>query len=240
MKKLIVFATAALCALAMSAGKPVGGVFRHVGVSVGAGTTGIQVEAAAPISKWVTMRAGVAIMPGITFNTETDVTLNPSYSQGPMESTVDLQGDLKRTQGMVLFNFYPIPSAGLYIAAGAYFGGEKLLKIKGHSDELAEYGGEVVVGDFKIPANSNGDVEGGLKVKKFRPYLGIGWGRAVPGKRVSFNIDLGVQIHGKPELYTEYGEIDTSEYTDDNTFQKIMDKVKVYPTLTFKLAFRVI
>ena len=126
----------------------------------------------------------------------------------------------------------------LYVAAGAYFGGNKLLKITGHSDDLANPDAQAIIGDYKIPANQNGDISGGFKVNNFRPYLGIGWGRVVPGKLLSFSTELGVQFEGRPKLYTDYGEIDESIVEDDNTFNKIADALKVYPTLTFRLNFR--
>jgi len=47
-----------------------------------------------------------------------------------------------------------------------------------------------------------------------------------------------VQFEGKPELYSLYGEIDKSLIEDDNTFKKVQDILKVYPTLTFRLNFR--
>ena len=46
--------------------------------------------------------------------------------------------------------------------------------------------------------DNNGNVSGGLKVSGFRPYLGLGFGRAVPKKRVGVMFELGVQFHGKP------------------------------------------
>lgn len=36
----------------------------------------------------------------------------------------------------MIFNFYPIPVGSFFIAAGAYFSGDKMIKIKGHSDEF--------------------------------------------------------------------------------------------------------
>lgn len=156
-----------------------------------------------------------------------------------------LKGDLGRVQGQVIFNVYPIPKCSFFVAAGAYFSGDKLLKITGHSDELAQaaqyqgnYSGQVTIGDYNIPANENGDISGGFKIKGFRPYLGIGWGRMIPGKLVNFSTELGVQFQGKPELYSDYGQIDKSLVEDDNTFNKIQDALKVYPTLTFRLNFR--
>ena len=231
MKKFFVLLTLCACALGASAQ-----VFNHLGAGVGVGSTGISVELATPITSFVQMRAGVSIMPGITFNADADYTYTVANQQ--QRGTVELQGDLNRVQGQVIFNVYPVPTMPLYVAAGAYFGGNKLLKITGHSDDLANPDAQAIIGDYKIPANQNGDISGGFKVNNFRPYLGIGWGRVVPGKLLSFSTELGVQFEGRPKLYTDYGEIDESIVEDDNTFNKIADALKVYPTLTFRLNFR--
>lgn len=248
MKKLLAIAVLGLASTGMSAQSL--DLFNHLGAGVGVGTSGISVELATPITSFVQMRAGVSIMPGITFNADADfeyATIEPTAggSMLPNSGTLSLKGDLGRTQGQVIFNVYPIPKCSFFIAAGAYFGGNDLLKISGHSDELRqlaeagkEFEGQVTIGDYTIPANENGDVKGGFKVKSFRPYLGLGWGRAIPGKFINFYTELGVQFQGKPELYSAYGEIDKSFTEDDNTFNKIQDALKVYPTLTFRLNFR--
>lgn len=226
----------ALMALPCSA-KP--DIFNHLSVGVGVGTPGISVELGTPISQWVQMRAGISIMPGIKFHADADYTYNGGYDYGDSETgTVNLKGDLGRVQGQVIFNVYPIPRRALYVAVGAYFGGNKLLKISGYEPNLADPDAKAVIGDYEIPANEEGYISGGLKVKGFRPYLGLGWGRAVPSRRVNFGIELGVQFEGKPKLYTDYGEISNSLEEDDNTFNKVRDALKVYPTLTFRLNFR--
>lgn len=120
------------------------------------------------------------------------------------------------------------------------------MKIKGHSDQLAQIaastgqnGGNVIIGDYEIPADKNGNVSGGFKINSFRPYLGLGWGRAIPGKLINFQTELGVQFEGTPNLYTDYGTIVYSEdFTDDNTFNKVRKYLKVYPQLTFRIGFR--
>ncbi len=213
--------------------------FDHLGAGVGVGTNGISIDVASNISRFVNIRAGVDIMPGVTFNADADYNITAPTGD-VIPGTVNLKGDLGRVQGHVIFNVYPIPTCGLYVAAGGYFGGDKLLKITGHADDLAgqSTNGQVVIGDYIIPVDSEGNIKGGLKVNGFRPYLGIGWGRAVPGRLLAFGIDLGVQFEGKPEVYTDYGEISKGVYEDDNTYNKIRNALAVYPTLTFKLNFR--
>jgi len=213
-------------------------IFDHLGAGVGVGTNGISIDVATNITRFVQVRAGVDIMPGIKFNSDAD--FEYSVANDTRYGTVDLKGDLGRTQGHIIFNVYPFPIGSFYVAAGAYFAGNKLVKITGHSDELGQQSndGYAIIGDYRIPVDANGNIRGGLKVKSFRPYLGLGWGRAIPGKLLAFGIDLGVQFEGKPEVYTDYGEIDQSLVDDDNTFNKIRDALSVYPTLTFKLNFR--
>lgn len=235
MRKL--FAAILLCA-GLSTAQAAPNVFNHLGIGAAVGTNGVSFEVATPITGFVNLRAGVSYMPGITFNGDVDY----SYETATVSrtGTATLKGDLGRVQGQVIFNVYPAPVVPFYIAVGAYFGGNKLIKISGHSPELATLvgNGSAVIGGYEIPADPQGNVSGGFKVKDFRPYVGIGWGRAIPGKLVNFALDLGVQFQGKPELYTDYGEIDPAIVEDDNTFNKIADALKVYPTLTFKLNFR--
>ena len=120
------------------------------------------------------------------------------------------------------------------------------MSITGHSEELKQLiaQGEqigVEIGDYVLPVDKNGDVAGGLKVKAFRPYVGIGFGRIVPKGRIGFSGELGMQVHGTPEVYTDYGSLDKligDKDLDDN-FTKIIDKLKVYPVLRLRLTGRI-
>lgn len=47
-----------------------------------------------------------------------------------------------------------------------------------------------------------------------------------------------MQVHGTPKLYTDYGTIGESITEDDNTFNKVINKLTVYPVLTFRVGFR--
>lgn len=114
MKKFLMAVAVAVTSLAASAGLP-GDMFNHVGVGVGVGTTGISVEASTPITRWVQMRAGVAIMPSIKFHADADAEFEYHTNAGNVytDSEVELTGDLGRTQGYVIFNVYPLPKIGL-------------------------------------------------------------------------------------------------------------------------------
>lgn len=222
------------------------GLFERLSVGVSASTMGIGIDAATTLNKYFMLRAGLDIMPGITFDTDVDVDLDMSGAES-YSSTVNVEGALKRTQGSLLLNIYPFKKSSFFITGGAYFGGSDLVKIKGHSQELKDlyeqYGEQagIIIGDYKLPIDANGNVAGGIKVSSFRPYLGIGLGRAVPHNRLGFMFELGVQFHGTPKVFSDTGDIDDllEQADTDDDFSEILDKVKVYPVLKFRLCGRI-
>ena len=240
--KKTVFTILAALALLMPGTAAAQDLFNHLAVNAHVATTGVGVELSTPITKFITMRAGVTCMPGFSFNAEVDGQYYDYVNTTQKDFTVDLDANLKRTQGSVIFNVYPLAKAkvcsSFFLAAGLYFGGDKLVKINGHSDEIAEkinqFNGNpyIELGDYKLPVDENGNVKGGLKVQKVRPYLGLGFGRYVPKKRISVTGELGVQIHGHIKPYTSEGEIEAfDELTEKDDWKKVMDKLTVYPML---------
>lgn len=229
--------------LSVSAQKELG-IFNTLSVGVSAGTTGIGVDVATPVTPHFAIRGGVSFMPGIKISTDVDVDLtDPNLGSYP--TNLDLEGSMSRASGELLVNYYPFLSSSFFVTAGAYFGGSKLVKIDGHSDKLKEYvdkGGNagIVIGDQTIPVDKNGNVAGGLKVSGFRPYIGVGFGRAVPKKRLGVMFELGVQFHGTPKVYTSAGELGNALGDGDDSFTKIMDKLTVYPVMKIRFCGRLL
>lgn len=243
MKKIIflwaILSIAMMCS-PVSAQKELG-IFNSLSVGVSAGTTGIGIDVATPVTPHFAIRGGVSFMPGISFDADVDVDLkDPKLEEN---SSLNLTGNMKRASGELLVNYYPFLSSSFFVTAGAYFGGNKLLKVKGHSDKLAEYvnGGNqasIIIGDQEIPVDKNGNVSGGFKVSGFRPYIGVGFGRAVPKKRIGVQFELGVQFHGSPKLYSSAGGLSGALADSDDDFTKVMDKLTVYPVMKVRFCGR--
>ena len=219
------------------------GIFNSLAVGVSASTTGIGIDVASPIGSYLAVRAGVSFMPNFTYSTDVDVDIEGSY-EGNIPTSIDVEGGMGRTAGEILLNVYPFKSSSFFVCGGAYFGGGKLIKIKGHSDELAELikeGQEVgiEIGNYRIPVDQNGNISGGLKVSSFRPYLGLGFGRAIPKKRIGFMFEMGVQFHNTPRVYTNNGDLSDLTAEADNDFTDIIDKLTVYPVLKFRLCGKI-
>ena len=83
-------------------------------------------------------------------------------------------------------------------------------------------------------------VNGDVRVNAVRPYLGLGYGRLVPNKRVGFRFELGVQIHGKIKVYQDDAEVPVGDHLDsDDDLSKIVKDLTVYPVLKFTLTGRI-
>lgn len=102
---------------------------------------------------------------------------------------------------------------------------------------------------FIDPSNNQANAK--LAINKVKPYLGIGFGRAIPQKhRLGFQFELGCWFHGTPKLEganvlneTEsmlWGishKVDSDKDVDD--IAKTIKKVSVYPQITFRLTGRI-
>ena len=75
-------------------------------------------------------------------------------------------------------------------------------------------------------------------VNGFRPYVGVGFGRAVPKNRIGVQFELGVQLHGSPKLYSSAGDLGDAFTDGDDSFTKIMDKLTVYPVMKVRFCGR--
>ncbi|MBD5224738.1 MAG: hypothetical protein HDS68_02055 [Bacteroidales bacterium] len=248
MKKLLSVILTVLCCLGASAQIVPSldrlNIFNHLGVGVHAGTSGIGFEAGTTVTDFVELRAGFSIMPGFGFHTESEIEYDNYYSGDyGFNNEVTLDASFKRVQGSVIFNIYPGGKKfPLFIAAGAYFGGSDLVKIKGHVDpEMLDFRNNpyVQIGDYQIDFDDNGNIEGTIRVNKFRPYLGIGTGHFIPKRRVNFSWELGVQFHGKPSIYANGEKLMLSDISEDDSFQKIMDKITIWPVLKFTISGRI-
>lgn len=220
------------------------GVANRIGIGVGAGTEGIGIDLSTPLTKYVQARIGVNIMPDIKINTTATATI----AELDRSEKIDINGGIGRTTFDLKFDCYPFPNAvPFFVTAGFSFGGDKLVKITGHSDKLAQLVSEgkkagVEIGDYNIPVGANGDVNGGIKVSSFRPYLGLGFGRLIPKNRFAVRFELGAQFQGSPKIYADgVGNLDKVIGQDpDDDITKLLDYVKVYPVLKFSLRGRIL
>ena len=242
------------------------GIFNHVSAGVSVGTDGIGLQVAAPLTYHFAVRAGYQFFPKLKYNDTFDVGSDPAFTT----SDVDIEGKLNISSGNILFDYYPFSKSSFHVTAGAYFGTSKILSVTNKNqfispDNWGTAGIQLAQGDspmdkYTIVSDEKGNIQADLKVNGFRPYLGIGFGRAVPRKRIGCQFDLGIQFWGTPEVLTTLMYFDSAEgdfvranekvnknritrqdkdYQDVKDAIKTIEKVGVYPVLTFRLNGRI-
>ena len=168
-----------------------------------------------------------------------------------------------RTTFNVKANLYPFGGGSkFFIAAGLSIGGEKIAEVTGSCDELREISQklptqdmkdqfhQVVVstananlGGYNLELDENYNLQGDIRCKNVRPYLGLGFGRLVPKNRIGCRFELGCQFMGKLKVYQNGNEIDINKALEDageDDLSKFVKDLKVYPVLKFSLTGRIL
>jgi hypothetical protein len=252
------------------------GFFNHVSFSVSGGTTGIGFELAAPMTANFAVRAGYSFMPKIKYSQKLTLDkgdLAAFYVNGHYVHEVDLEGKLNMGDFSLMFDWYPWKNSSFRITAGAYIGKSDVVTVTNKEPFMnPEYAGKAgidlsrtgsnIMEKYTIVTDAAGNVDAKLKVNGFKPYIGIGFGRAVPRKSIGLQFDLGVQFWGKPELQTNlmyydgeqgdfvtrYEKIEKGRITrsnEDKDYKDLRDAVKtieaisVYPVLTLRFVGRI-
>ena len=249
------------------------GLFNHMSVGMGLGTTGISVDVAAPICPYVAVRAGADIMPNIKFYPALDLGFSQDVKDffqewfpealpnKRMPDKIDFDGKLKFSAGHLLFDVYPFKNSSFHVTAGAYLGGKELVNMDtsgdqilleaiyayNHSEIREEWGlGKlgVKLGNFFLEPDKNGVIKTSVEVNALRPYIGIGFGRAIPTKhRFACNFDLGLQFWGTPKVYLEgdNGKTRLEKSDLDPESAKALKKLSettFWPVLNVRCAYR--
>ena len=230
------------------------GLFNHVGAGVSFGLDGIGFDVAAPVTEWASVRAGMSFFPKLAFNGDVNIRSNSSSFT---KKDVNIEGKLNICDFKLLFDFYPIKKSSFHLTAGTFIGSKKFVTAYNTEEFLArdEWGvSGIMIGDYRLTSDDNGNCEANVEVASFKPYLGIGFGRAVPRKsRVSVSCDLGVKFWGTPSVgamttnnfgQREYTNIHFSDLSseDDKDLRdgfETLEKVKVFPVLNIRISGRI-
>lgn len=237
-------------------------IFNHLGVGIGVGTPGFSIELATPITSYVAARLGVDIMPKFSYDTSLDVNLDelsqsvPEQYRTNLPNKIDVTGKLNNTTGHLLFDLYPSKTSRFHFTVGAYLGPSKLIDVYNTDNSqlkpVSDYNAQAValgqkeigleLGDYLVKPDANGHADAQIKVQSFRPYLGIGAGRAYPRtKRIGVQFDAGVQFWGTPKVYTQGHELTDKDVDgDDGGLIKTLSKITIYPVISMRLTGRIL
>ena len=259
------------------------GYFDHLSGGIVLGTEGIGIEVAAPLTYNFAVRMGYSFMPKFKYSKGLDLGLSDqdkadmaagTYKGAFLSPEVDLEGKLNMGDFKLLVDWYPFRTSSFHATAGFFIGRSTVVKIDNKEPFVKDnYKGvagiELGVYDpsnpqsesrYTLMTDPNGDIKGELEVNAFKPYLGVGFGRAVPKGRIGVQFDLGIQFWGKPELKANMNYVDRetgenvtnfepvkrgritnpdSDYQDLKDAVKTIQKIRVYPVLNIRINGRI-
>ncbi len=173
-----------------------------------------------------------------------------------------MSAKMNMTDFKLLFDLYPSKTSSWRLTVGFYAGKSQFLEawttncqtelqaITDYNDALAAYPEMarrfglnpfgVKVGDYLVKPDGP-EARAYLKVNGFKPYIGIGSGRAISNKhRFSFAWDLGCQFWGTPTIYVQDLPLDKEGVDGDGGVIKTISKITVYPTFSFRFNGRIL
>ncbi|MCR5779844.1 MAG: hypothetical protein K6G70_04800 [Bacteroidaceae bacterium] len=277
MKKIMILAAglAMLCTPQLKA-QDDDNIFKHYGLSVGFGLTGITIDASTMITDYVGVRAGADILPSLKYSADFEISgmkdakkqaaaaPAPNMQVPNIPDKLSIEAATHLGSGHILIDGYPFKGSSFHVTAGAYFCSSEPITlynkdngafkdVKDFNDRKAPYydGWKNVadapkigmqMGDYFLEPDVNGNLEASIRVNGFQPYLGIGFGRAVPLKsRVSCQFDLGVKFWSTPSIYLQDHELTAEDLNGEgNKVFDIMSKITVFPVMTLLLVGRII
>jgi len=178
-----------------------------------------------------------------------------------ISTDVNATASLNLVNGKLLVDYYPSAKRAFHITAGVYIGSSDLFKVKGKMDQANEVLN--VLKDNGVKDNNGVDfidrsyvidqekgyqitgkditnITGSVKINTVKPYLGLGFGRAVPKSRVGVTFEIGAFYHGTPALKSDNENIQKLIDGELSGLTEVFNKLSIYPVVSLKLNFRIL
>lgn len=240
MKRTRLFICAAMLLCGLSAAHAEEFIFDRFAVGVEVGTAGAGLELATPVTRFVTLRAGVSALPQLGRQTTIP------YSIRNIQYSTTVEAKLHMMDAKLLADIYPFPESSFHLTTGLYVGSPNFIVAQNTAALQGVSNSEgVMVGGMLITPDNNGIVKAAVRTAGLKPYAGIGFGRPVSDHHLNFAMDLGVQYWGKPTLNAwspteETWAAFTSNDVKNEEFNKALDilsGIPVWPVLNFRLYY---
>lgn len=236
-------------------------ILNHLSVGAEIGTPGWGVDVAVPFTPFFDVQAGFTMLPKFSLSPSLKMS-DVTYADGQTlsMSSVGMSGHPTMKEGKLLVNFMPLTLlSGFHITAGIYIGSGNIIEMRNddpltelaaanqaidaynerHPDAAQEHIG-LKLGHYLLEPDQDGNIVARACVNKVKPYVGIGFGRAVPKGRIGLKVDLGCIIWGKPSVYCNDLKVSTTDIGDlSGGLTKVISKMPVYPVLNVRLCGRI-
>lgn len=156
---------------------------RHA-IALSAGLPGVGLEYAYNINRSLNLRAGFLSFVFNDFNTDLDIN----------GQSVNVNANLNSGVYDLLLEYQPSSNSAFKLVAGlAYLNNVGV-------NTLILLNNDIAYGDITIDNEDIGTIDLTVSWTGIAPYVGFGFGRAIPKKRVGFGLEFGTYYAGGPDV----------------------------------------
>ena len=103
---------------------------------------------------------------------------------------------------------------------------------------VVTYTEDVKLGDVIITKNDVGEIVADVTWSGIAPYVGIGFGRAVPKRRFGFGFELGTYYTSSPDVKLTASELLAPTASQEENLQKSLSSFKFIPRVQVRLVYK--
>ncbi|MEQ9263274.1 MAG: hypothetical protein RLP14_08945 [Owenweeksia sp.] len=111
--------------------------------------------------------------------------------------------------------------------------------MKADANAHAVYDGELEYGDITMTSDDIGTMDFNIDYKGFAPYLGFGFGRAVPKKRVGLGLEVGTFYLSKPAVTIDATQMLEPTEGEQAELEENLSDYRWLPFINLRLAIRI-
>jgi hypothetical protein len=153
-------------------------------IAINLGLPGFGLEYAYNINRELSIRGGFTAFTFKNFNTDLDVS----------GQDVNVNANLNSATYDVFLEYQPWTSSAFKLVGGfGYLNNVGINTLVLLNDDIGY--GELIIDNEEI-----GDIDLSVSWTALAPYIGFGWGRAIPKKKVGFGIEIGSYYAGGPDV----------------------------------------
>ncbi|MBP7511157.1 MAG: hypothetical protein KA981_04470 [Bacteroidia bacterium] len=192
-----------------------------LGLMVSTNGVGLQFAQNLGKNKLLALRLGGMYLPFKLSNFENDFD----------GTTLVINGDLKLGALQALIDFHPFKNA-FKITGGVAYMLTDVTAIGNVKDSVLQ-------ADILLSPDEVGKIDIGIKVGPICPYVGLGFGRAIPRSRASFNFEIGGYYISQPKVsFVASGMLEPSS-ANETIIQDNMKGYSWLPVMNFGINFKI-
>ncbi|PWG05265.1 hypothetical protein [Polaribacter aquimarinus] len=103
---------------------------------------------------------------------------------------------------------------------------------------VATYTEDITVGNVTVTKQDVGEITAETTWSGAAPYVGLGFGRAVPKRRLGFGIELGTYISNSPDVNLQASKLLAPTANQEDTLREALSDLKFIPRILFRLSYK--